>query len=223
MEKLFENLAAPPTEIRQEQGCNNSTMPGGFSFFRAPAQSVTPFMTADVKGIYKYITLDPAAIERTRELRNIIKDVREGKTDEKEVRKYKATHLDFVCFSGTFSYRKDDCLIQHSGLLCLDFDHIGNYHEVWALREKLIADSYFTTWLLFTSPSGDGLKWVIDIDLGKCDHRTWFRAVKNYVRVAYRMEVDAQCINVSRACFLPHDSDCYVNPIILQEPDVCPF
>jgi len=215
-------LAIPPTEIYKEQGCNN-TMPGGFSFFKAPAQSVTPLKTADVKGIYKYITLYQPAMERTRELRNIIKDVRDGKTDEKEARKFKSTKLDFACFSGTFSYRKDDCLIQHSSLLCLDFDHIGNHNEVWALREKLIADNLFTTWLLFTSPSGDGLKWVIGIDITKCDHKTWFRAMQNYVRATYGMEVDAQCINVSRACFLPHDSSCYVNPIILQEPDVCPF
>lgn len=214
--------AAPPTDIKKEQGCNNM-MPGGFSFFRAPAQSVKPFKTADVVGIYRYITIYQPAMERTLELRDIIKDVRNGKTDEREVRKFKATKLDFACFSGTFNYRKDDCLIEHSGLLCLDFDHVGNYDEVWALREKLIADRHFTTWLLFTSPSGDGLKWVIGIDLSKCDHKTWFRAMQNYVRATYGMEIDEKCINVSRACFLPHDSSCYVNPIILQEPDVCPF
>lgn len=193
----------------------NPPGPGEFSFFRAPAQSVTPLKSADVKGIYNYITLYQPAMKATQELRCI--------NDEKEARKYKASHFDFVCFSGVFSYRKDDNLVQHSGLLCLDFDHVGDHQALWSLRERLIADPLFTTWLLFTSPSGDGLKWIIGIDLAKCDHKTWFRAMQNYVRVTYGIEVDEKCINVSRACFLPHDPVCYVHPSIYQESDVSPF
>ena len=189
--------------------------PGPFSFFRAPAQSVNPLKSTDVVGIYKYITLYRPAMKATQELRGI--------TDEKEARKYKASHFDFVCFSGVFSYRKDDCLVQHSRLLCLDFDHVGDHDALWALREQLVTDPHFTTWLLFTSPSGDGLKWVIEIDLTMCDHKTWFRAMQNYVRATYGTEVDEKCVNVSRACFLPHDPVCYVHPSIFQEPDVCPF
>lgn len=189
--------------------------PERFSFFRAPASSVNPLKTADIKGIYKYITSYWPAVIATQELRAM--------ADKKEAKKYKATHFDFVTFSGVFSYRKDNCLVEHSGLLCLDFDHVGGPLELWLLRERLLADIYFVTWLLFVSPSGDGLKWVIEIDLSKCDHRTWFRALQNYVRVTYGFDVDEKCSNESRTCFLPHDSNCYVNPIILEEPDVCPF
>lgn len=194
---------------------NTKGAPGEFSFFKAPAQSVKPLKSVDVKGIYKYITLYRPAMDSTRQLRTI--------TDAQEARKFKATHFDFACFSGTFSYRKDDCLVQHSGLICVDMDHIGNYHALWTLRQKLVTDMNFTTWLLFISPSGDGLKWIVEIDLSKCDHKTWFHALQNYLKAIYCIEADASGINVSRACFLPHDCDCYVNPIILQEPDVCPF
>lgn len=197
--------------------------PGAVSFFKAPAQSVTPLKSADVKGIYRYITEYRPAMQATDELRAILKDVREGKADIKEARKYKASHFDFVCFSGTFSYRNDNQLIMHSGLLCIDLDHVGDRKVLWSLRERLIADPHFTTWLLFTSPSGDGLKWVIEIDLSKCDHLTWFRAMQNYVRATYDIEIDKQCSNVSRACFLPHDPVCYVHPSIFNQPDVCPF
>lgn len=203
------------SEVQYGLSPENKSGPGAFSFFRAPAQSVTPLKSADVKGIYKYITLYQPAMKATQELRSI--------TDAKEARKYKASHFDFVCFSGVYSYRKDDCLMQHSGLLCLDFDHVGDRQALWSLRDRLIADPHFTTWLLFTSPSGDGLKWVIGINLDLCDHKTWFRAMQNYVRVTYGIEVDEKCINVSRACFLPHDPVCYVHPSIFQEPDVCPF
>ena len=69
-------------------------------------------MTVDE--VYDYITLDMRASQVTRELRKI--------EDEKKRREFKSKNFDFVCFSGTFSYRKDDCLIEHSGHLCLDFD-----------------------------------------------------------------------------------------------------
>lgn len=169
-------------------------------------------MTVDE--VYDYITLDMRASQATRELRKI--------EDEKKRREFKSKNFDFVCFSGTFSYRKDDCLIEHSGHLCLDFDHLPHL-EMRDIRKKLIADPYFTTQLLFTSPSGDGLKWVVDIDLKECDHKTWFRAISNYVRETYRLEADPQCANVSRACFLPSDGSCYVNPEHFKKPGVCPF
>ena len=164
--------------------------------------------------VYNYITLDHDALTNTRLLR-AMEDVDERK-------KFKAKNFCFACFSGTFSYRKDDCLIEHSGLLCLDFDHLPHL-EMRDIRKKLIADPYFTTQLLFTSPSGDGLKWVVDIDLKECDHKTWFRAISNYVRETYRLEADPQCANVSRACFLPSDGSCYVNLEHFKKPGACPF
>lgn len=206
--------ATPLQEINKEASCT-ITKPGRFSFFRAPAKTVMPYKAADIKGVYQYITLYSPAQSATNALRAI--------DDPKQAREFKASHFDFVCFSGTFIYRKDDGLIQHSGLLCLDFDHVGNRFVLWELRQRLIADPFFTTWLLFTSPSGDGLKWVISIDLNLCDHRTWFRALQNYVRNTYHLEADEKCGDVSRTCFLPFDGNCYVHPSILNEPDVCPF
>ena len=196
---------------------------GLFQFYAAPAQTVQSNRVMTIKEAYQYITLNTEAMTHTHALRALIADVKAGKADAKAVGKYKTTHFDFACFSGTFSYRKDDCLLQHSGYLCLDFDHVGSRDALQALRQQLITDSHFTTWLLFVSPSGDGLKWVIGIDLSKCDHRTWFRALQNYIRVTYQLDVDEKCVNVSRCCFLPHDSNCYVHPMILTEPDVCPF
>ena len=220
MEFNFEIKSSLPADLHDSQPVMQASSitiikPGRFSFFRVPAKSVMPYKAVDVKGVYQYITLYSPAMVVTRELRTI--------NDPKQARKFKASHFDFVCFSGTSSYRKDDGLIQHSGLLCLDFDHVGNRFVLWELRQRLIADPFFTTWLLFTSPSGDGLKWVISIDLNLCDHRTWFRALQNYVRSTYNLETDEKCSNVSRTCFLPFDGNCYVHPSILNEPDVCPF
>ena len=186
-----------------------------FQFYEAPASTVRSLRTMTLAEVYNFITLDDRTLVNTRKLRAI--------DDVKARKKFKAENFCFACFSGTFSYRKDDCLVKHSGLICIDFDHIGKRQQLIETRQKLIADEYFTTQLLFTSPSGDGLKWVVDIDLAKCDHRTWFRAIANYLRATYSLEADSQCVNVSRSCFLPHDGSCYVNPNILKQPGVCPF
>lgn len=184
-----------------------------FQFYHAPATTVQSNVVWGIREVYYYITQNPDAAERTRELREIIKDVRDGKRDPKDVGEYKKKNFDFVTFSGTFSHRKDDCLIKHSGLLCLDFDHVGGPTVLQELKEKLIRDENFTTWLCFVSPSGDGLKWVIEIEVSpEVSHQTWFLAVQEYIREIYHLEVDEKCGNVSRACFLPHDGECYVHP-----------
>ena len=186
-----------------------------FQFYNHPASTVKSLRTMTLLDVYNYITLDNDALTNTRLLR-AMEDVDERK-------KFKAKNFCFACFSGTFSYRKDDCLLKHSGLICIDFDHIGNSQQLAETKKALIEDEIFETQLLFTSPSGDGLKWVVDIDLGKCDHRTWFYAIQNYVLETYHLEADSQCVNVSRSCFLPHDGSCYVNPIIRKQKGVCPF
>lgn len=131
--------------------------------------------------------------------------------DEQQHRKYKGEHFAFALFSGLFNARKDSGLIQHSGLICIDFDHLGDRKT--EVSQRLINDPYFETELLFTSPSGDGLKWVVEIDLARCDHRTWFAAISSYVRQQYHLEADKSGANESRACFLPYDPNCYINPL----------
>jgi len=205
---------APSSERRLKAGKFHVMVDKPFQFYRAPIMTVQSRTTMTVKEAYQYIT-SLEALERTHKLRTI--------KDEKEAKKFKATYFDFACFSGTFSLRKAEAIVEHSGLICLDFDHVGDNRQRWALRERLLKDPYFKTELLFTSPSGDGLKWVIDINIEKHDHLTWFIALQNYIRHTYGVEVDKACKDVCRACFLPHDASCYVNPIILQQPDVCPF
>lgn len=195
-----------------------------FQFYPAPVTTLQSNVVWGIREVYNYISSDMDAMKRTQELREIIKDVRDGKRDPKDVGEYKKKNFDFVTFSGTFTQRKDACLIKHSGLLCLDFDHVGGPTVLQALKEKLIHDEHFTTWLCFVSPSGDGLKWVIEIEVSpEVSHQTWFLAVQEYIREIYHLEVDEKCGNVSRTCFLPHDGSCYVHPSVLQEPGVCPF
>ena len=178
------------------------------SFFRAPASSIVPYKDISLVDIYHYIT-GPYAAERTAKLRSI---------DDKKVKGiFKRTKFDYVTFSGTFTRRTDADLVAHSGYLCLDFDHLDDAGNLTAARSVLLQDPHFETLLLFTSPSGNGLKWVIPINLEQCDHRTWFNAVRNYLAATYHLDADPACVNVSRSCFLPHDPDCYIAPRLLPE------
>ena len=90
---------------------------------------------------------------------------------------------------------------------------------VGELKQRLIDDPCFSTLLLFTSPRGNGLKWFIPIDLTRCDHKTWFTAVRNYLMATYGLtdkQVDKQCQNPSRACFLSHDPEAYLRTDLIE-------
>ena len=117
--------------------------------------------------------------------------------------------------------------------MCIDFDHLPNVGE---MKSRLLTDEYFDTQLLFTSPSGDGLKWIISIpppspkwrgaggedklrEAGseEMTHSDYFKAVANYIQQTYSITVDKSGRDISRACFLPHDPDAYINPIHIKK------
>lgn len=130
--------------------------------------------------------------------------------DEKERKLFKKRGFAFCTFSGIFRYRSRDGLISHSGLLCIDIDHVGSHLQLDDLRKRLIDDEQFLTELCFVSPSGDGLKWVVSINTELYPHELWFDATRQYLLDRYGIDADKACRDVSRACFLPHDPGCYV-------------
>lgn len=173
------------------------------SYFAPPITNKVPSKT---------MTLDEvAAMIRSQELAQQTQHLRRL-TDKAEARFYKGWNLPYVTPSGVFSYCSDDCLVKHSGVLCIDLDGV---EDVDGLKRLLIADRHFQTLMAFRSPSGNGVKWFIVIDLALCDHRSWFHAVRNYLLETYQFltpkMVDVQCQNPSRACFLCFDPCVYVN------------
>lgn len=172
-----------------------------FSFFKAPVRNTIPHKSISLLDAYNYIVGDYAK-QRTEKLRSI--------KDPKQARQFKASTFDYCTFSGMFQTRNDKALINHSGLLCVDFDHLKS---VDILRNQLLQDEYFDTQMLFVSPSGDGLKWLIPIDTKQTTHSNYFAAVANYILQTYGVEVDKSGRDISRACFLPYDPIAYINPL----------
>jgi len=197
-----ENLT---TSLNHDNQINQINHSSDISFFKAPITNTTPHKTVNLKQIYNAIKGDYYK-DRTEKLRAI--------SDVQQARKFKAANFDYCTFSGTFTTRSDKALIKHSGLLCVDFDHL---QSVDMLRNQLLQDEYFDTQLLFVSPSGNGLKWIISIDVAGVAHVDYFISISNYIKATYKVEVDKSGCDTSRACFLPHDREAYINPNHLKK------
>jgi len=171
-----------------------------FSFFRKPIQNTEPYRAITVIDVYRYV-VGHYAMPQTETLRSM--------TTANDAKKFKATHFDYCTFSGLFSKRNEKELLLHSGLLCLDFDHVGNPEQ---LKEQLLSNDYFDTELMFISPSGDGVKWIIPIELNGWEHARFFKAVANCLKAEGLPPVDKSGSDVARSCFLPYDPQAYINP-----------
>ena len=165
-----------------------------FSYFGMGVRnSVTPICERSVKEMFEEIK-SFANQSYTEELRG-----KEGS----EKAEYKASHFASCTFSGSFSKRAKAGLYAHSGLMCLDFDKLGVDPE--AFKARVSEDKGVTTYLLFTSPSGNGVKIVLPIDLEIATHEQWFEAFKMYFSKVHGAAVDDSGKDVTRLCFIPHD------------------
>lgn len=108
--------------------------------------------------------------------------------------------LPIVLWSGTFNKRADSELVEHSGFIVLDFDHI----DIEQGKTQVGSDQYVRA--CWVSPSGDGLKALVKVSNPE-RHRDHFRAIKAYFSKTYGLEVDETGINESRACFESYDPD----------------
>lgn len=171
-----------------------------FSFFHKPIYNKIPDHDADIIEIYNLIRSD--------KYKSVTETLR-AMQDKETAKKSKAENFDFVTFSGTFKSRKKSGLILHSGYLVIDFDNIN---DVISLRKLLLNDKSITTVLIFVSPSGNGLKWVIEFDIDKYSHETYFDGVVEYFSKEYNIIVDKSGRDIPRTCFICHDKDAYINP-----------
>jgi hypothetical protein len=175
-----------------------------FSLFRAPIRNIHPFKTTNLVEVYQAIRSESYR-KRTERLREI--------SVPSEARQFKSMCFDYVTFSGEFSSRCDKNLTRHSGLMTLDFDHVDN---VSLLRESLLHDIFLETEMLFVSPSGEGLKWIVAIDLAETSHQEFFNAVASYIMHYYGIEIDKSGRDISRACYLPYDPEVFIHPKYLK-------
>ena len=74
--------------------------------------------------------------------------------------------------------RSDSDILEHSGFIVLDFDHV----EVPSVKKVLATDDFvYSCWV---SPSGDGVKALVKITHPE-RHRDHFRALVRYFDARY--------------------------------------
>lgn len=171
-----------------------------FSYFQKPVRNTVPLGIRSLVDVYLLIK-GTTYQKATEQLRAI--------TDKVKARKFKEQNFDYATFSGVFTSRENGALVRHSGLFVVDFDHVA---DVGGLKQQLLKDAYFETELLFVSPSGNGLKWIITIDLQKATHQQWAQSISSYLLKTYGLKMDPSGKDVARACFIPHDPNVYIHP-----------
>ena len=135
---------------------------------------------------------------------DIVRSIRVEK--DKEIRNKLKQSLPAVCFSGKFSKRNDSSLLEHSGLICLDFDNFPTEKLLLEQKEFLTKDKY--TYSVFISPSGLGLKALVKIPAEGDTHKQFFGSLQLHYDSEY---FDISCKNVSRVCYESYDPLIFIN------------
>lgn len=159
-------------------------------------KQVTIFKNIYAKDPYYISVFDALDRIKKGKSKGLVDQIR--KTIDKERSQELKKNLPSICFSGKFTERKDDCILEHSGFVCLDFDNVSEDR-----REDLIKDEYiFSVW---TSPSGNGLKALVKIKESS-KHRQHYQAL-----IERFADIDVSGINESRVCYESYDPEIYIN------------
>lgn len=136
--------------------------------------------------------------------KDVVKKIRIEKSKEERNRIKK--ELPAICFSGKFSKRNDDSILEHSGLICLDFDGYTKQKELLQDKETLSKSKY--VFCVFISPSGNGLKVLVKIPPVPDEHILYFTSLEKHFNSPY---FDTTSKNLSRVCYESYDPLIHVN------------
>ena len=123
--------------------------------------------------------------------------------------------LPAAMISGQFNRRAADNLTAHSGLVVCDLDKLGD--RLPEIRAKVDGDP--RTLASFISPSGDGLKFVCQVEPPPTDkhaHKAAFEAVRGLYEGQHGITLDPSGKDVSRLCFVSFD------PVLFRRDDADP-
>jgi len=170
-------------------------MPNQITIFQNIKETSTPFHR-DVISILERVK-DGASKDLVKKIR-----LEKRKQERNELKK----DLPAICFSGTFNKRADNAIIEHSGLICLDFDGYDKQKELLQDKENLSKSKY--VYSVFISPSGNGLKVLVKIPEDIDGHTNYFNSLEKHFNSPY---FDKTSKNISRVCYESYDPLIYIN------------
>ena len=135
--------------------------------------------------------------------KDLVEQLRLMSKDDYEKNKSK---LPITCFNGKFRVRSASAIIEHSGLIILDFDKFETSKDAVDFRDSISDDEFiFACWI---SPSGHGVKALVKIPQQIENHKLYFQSIKKYFN---HPNWDDSGSDVSRTCFESYDPDIYIN------------
>jgi hypothetical protein len=121
----------------------------------------------------------------------------------------KRDDLPAATISGVFSERRDNCLIQHSGIVCMDFDFEDNLNFKYFDSLKSYISKFDNVAYCSHSVSGKGYFVLIPIKYPD-KHRQHIEAIRrDFLKLG--LIADLHCVNVSRARTLSYDPHPFIN------------
>ena len=136
--------------------------------------------------------------------KELIQKIRKEK--DKSKRNLLKQELPAICFSGKFQKRNDDSLVEYSGIICLDFDGFKTKKDLEDYKVSLMDNEF--VYCAFHSPSGYGLKVLIQVPNEPDNHQLYFKALAKQFNNEY---FDSTSKNISRVCYESFDPFIYIN------------
>jgi hypothetical protein len=160
--------------------------------------------SVELNEILTWATSDSKLKQNTNKYKKFLKD--NPNATRKEISQQKLESFPAITFGGTFiGTGKSEELLEMSGLIVLDFDHVERLEEI---RQELEND--INTYLLFVSPSGDGLKVIVKHNLK--DPSKWqylYQEFEEYFINKYYLVTDKSGKDISRMCYIPYIENLY--------------
>lgn len=172
-------------------------MTSNITIFQSIKDTDTPFYRPVTKILERI--KDGASKELVKKIR-----LEKNKNERNELKK----QLPAICFSGTFKKRTDNSIVEHSGLICLDFDGYDKQKTLLQDKENLSKSKY--VYSVFISPSGNGLKVLVKIPKDPENHTNYFNSLDKHFNSQY---FDKTSKNISRVCYESYDPLIYVNEL----------
>jgi len=140
---------------------------------------------------------------RTGKSKDFVEQLRLMNKEDYEKNKSK---LPITCFNGKFRVRNASALIEHSGLIILDFDKFETNQDALNFKDSICDNEFvFACWI---SPSAKGVKALVKIPQVAINHKLYFQSLKKYFD---NPNWDDSGSDVSRTCFESYDPDIFIN------------
>ena len=167
--------------------------------------NITDVTSLSVKTIDQILTIikngNPQLIAQIAAIRNM--------TYHQEQNEAKKLLPVFTC-NGTFHRRNNTSLLQYSSFIAIDFDGFSNNDELLVYKEHL--KTYPFVYAVFVSPSGNGLKAIIQHTNTNPDHHYNLFVQLHRIFGLSNTNFDSVVSDIARGTYFSYDPDLWQNP-----------